>query len=111
MSGHGKKSRSNVQSNQPFVAESNSQPQPDRPKNEAGAKTFTLLVDKMPYEVRIEPFVFNGEKRFYVSVNSMEHVFAWDSEVTGFRAIDDDASDLSDVIEEAINQKLQSKQI
>lgn len=108
---HGAASRrSNVQSNQPFVAESNSEPQPDRPKNGAGAKKFILLVDKMPYEIRVEPFVFNDEKRFYVNVNgSSDHVFTWDSEVVGFRAIDDEASDLSDVVELAISQKLQSQ--
>ncbi|AXY72480.1 hypothetical protein D3H65_00140 [Paraflavitalea soli] len=76
----------------------------------AATKTFTLLVDKAPYEVKIQPFDFNDEKRFYVSVNaSTYHVFTWDAEVSGWRAIDDEGADLSDVVEAAISQKLQAQ--
>jgi hypothetical protein len=98
------------QFNQAFAADNKSGPGPDMPKNGSGTKAFTLLVDKVPYEVKIQPFDFNEEKRFYVSVNSSTyHVFTWDPEVTGWRAIDDEASDLSDVVEAAISQKLQTQ--
>ncbi len=76
-------------------------------KNTAGAKRMTLLVDKVPYEVRVTPFTFNEERRYYVSVNgSEEHVFTWDTEASSLRAIDDDAADLPDVVEEAISREL-----
>jgi hypothetical protein len=102
----------NNQSNQAFVADNKSEPKSDHNKNVAGAKTLSLLVDEVPYEVRVEPFTFNDERRFYVSVNGgTSHVFTWDSEIKTLRAIDDDAVDLPDALEQAISQKLQSQQI
>jgi hypothetical protein len=71
------------------------------------AKKLTLLVDKVPYEVKVEPFTFNEERRYYISVNEGEpHVFAWDAEASIFRAIDDEAADLPEAVEEAISQEL-----
>lgn len=74
-------------------------------------RTFNLVVDDVPYLVKASPFSFNGETRFYVSVNeSPEHVFTWDSELKRLRAIDDNAGVLPDSLETAISEKLQSKQ-
>jgi hypothetical protein len=74
-------------------------------------RTFNLVVDSVPYIIKATPFYFNDELRYEVKINDdTEHVFAWDVELTGFRAIDDDASVLSDVVEEAISQKLREEQ-
>lgn len=76
-----------------------------------GERTFNLLIDDVPYIVKVSPFRFNGETRFYVSVNGGDdHVFTWDSELSGMRAIDDNAAILPPAVEEAISQKLQSQQ-
>jgi len=77
-------------------------------KAQSVQKTFSLLVDRVPYEIKIVPFVFNGVNRFYVGINgSPEHVFTWDSEIKKLRPIDDGSSIIPDILEEAINQKLQ----
>ncbi|HKH62112.1 MAG TPA: hypothetical protein VKA49_14825 [Flavitalea sp.] len=74
-------------------------------------RKFNLVVDDVPYLVKASPFSFNGERRFYVSVNdSPEHVFTWDSELKRLRAIDDNAGVLPEPVETAISDKLQSKQ-
>jgi len=74
-------------------------------------RTLNLVVDDVPYLVKVSPFSFNGEARFYVNVNGGDdHVFTWDSELAGLRAIDDGASVLPNTLEEAISQKLQSQQ-
>lgn len=75
----------------------------------AGTKTFNILIENAPYEVKIQPFDFNEEKRFYISVNaSPYYVFTWDFEISGWRAIDEEAANLPEVVEEAISQKLMS---
>lgn len=70
---------------------------------------FQLLVDGIPYEVKVSPFTFNSETRFRVSYNgSEEHIFTWDSELKRIRAIDDDASTMPDSLGLAISQKLET---
>jgi len=77
----------------------------------AEERTFNLIVDDVPYVVKAAPFSFNNELRFHVSINAgPEHIFTWDSELKSLRAIDDDASILPDSLEEAISQRLQSKE-
>jgi len=69
--------------------------------------TFDLVVDKVPYLIRVTPFLFNDEKRFRISVNGDNgHVFAWDPEIVGLHALDDEASVLPDSLEKAISDKL-----
>lgn len=69
--------------------------------------TYNLVVDKVPYLVRVTPFLFNDEKRFRISVNGDNgHVFAWDPDIVGLHALDDDASTLPDSLEKAISDKL-----
>lgn len=71
--------------------------------------SFDMLVDKVPYLVKVTPFNFNGETRFYISINDGEsHVFTWDSEVRELRAIDDEASVLPVGLEEEISRELQA---
>jgi hypothetical protein len=73
-------------------------------------RTFNLLVDSVPYMVKVVPFRFNDDVRFRVSFNgSPEHVFTWDSSLGQLRAIDDDSSIMPDNLELAISEKLQSK--
>jgi hypothetical protein len=74
-------------------------------------RTLNLVVDDVPYVVKASPFSFNEEIRYYVSVNGgTEHVFTWDSELKILRAIDDDAATIPNALEEAISERLQSKE-
>jgi hypothetical protein len=80
-----------------------------REKKPANRKTYDFLIDEIPYSVITEPFTFNGEQRYYVSVNgSPDHVFTWDSEMGRLSAIDRDASTLSDALEQEISNRLQA---
>jgi hypothetical protein len=75
--------------------------------NSATEENYHIVVDKVPYLVRVTPFLFNEEKRFRVSVNGDSgHIFAWDPEIVGLHALDDDASTLPDGLEKAISDKL-----
>lgn len=76
-------------------------------RNENGrSKNFNLVVDQVPYLVKVTPFSFNDETRFTVSVNGgEEHIFTWDSAMLRLRAIDDPGT-LPDTLETAINQQL-----
>ena len=72
-------------------------------------KNLDLLVDGVPYIVKVTPFSFNDELRYRVSVNEGdEHVFTWDSEIGELRSIDDEASTLPVSLEEALSEKLQT---
>ena len=70
-------------------------------------KTFELVVDGMPYQVKAEPFMFNNELRFKVRYNgSDEYIFTRDADVGQLTAIDNAAPDIPDNLEEAIAKKL-----
>jgi len=72
-------------------------------------RSFDLLVDGVPYQIRSVPFLFNEELRFNISVNGNPmHVFTWDSELGNLRGIDDNAGSLPAGLEEAISEKLQT---
>ena len=72
-------------------------------------QTLHLVVDSVPYILKVVPFEFNGEKRFTVSYNgSTDFIFTWDSSIGRLAAIDDDAASLPYNIEVAIAEKLQS---
>jgi hypothetical protein len=72
-------------------------------------RSLDLVVDSVPYLVKVSPFTFNDEVRYYISVNGGEqHVFTWDSEVSGLRAIDDSSSRIPSALEEEISLRLQS---
>ena len=75
----------------------------------AGAESFQLLVDGVPYFIKVIPFDFNGEVRFRVSYNEgPENIFTWDSSLGRVAAIDDDGAVIPDSVEQAIAAKLQS---
>ena len=69
---------------------------------------FEIRIDGVPYIVTASPFQFNTETRYRVSYNGNEHIFTWDSRIGRLAPIDDDASDIPDVLEEEIARKLQS---
>lgn len=69
--------------------------------------TFDLLIDGVPYLVKVEPFSFNTEPRFNVNFNdSPEYIFAWDDETLRFAPLGDVASTLPDNLEQAISTRL-----
>jgi hypothetical protein len=71
-------------------------------------RSFSLLVDDVPYFVNVNPFPYNTETRFYINVNGGDdHVFTWDAQLHRLRSIDDASWLLPDVLEEAISEKLQ----
>lgn len=73
---------------------------------------FNLLVNEIPYSVEFEPFFFNEQVRYYVSINAgPTDVFVWDNEVSLFRAIDDQAGVLPVGLEKAISEKLQNQHL
>mgnify|MGYP001556498758 FL=1 len=69
---------------------------------------FEISLDGVPYVVTASPFEFNTETRYRVRYNGNDHIFTWDSSIGRLAAIDDDASDIPDVLEEEIARKLQS---
>ncbi len=73
---------------------------------------FNLVVDEIPYRVEFEPFFFNDQVRYYVSINAgPKDVFVWDTRVELFRAIDDKAGVLPVGLEKAISAKLQTQNL
>ncbi len=73
---------------------------------------FNLIVDEIPYRVEFEPFFFNDQVRYYVSINAgPKDVFVWDTSVEQFRAIDDKAGILPVALEQAISVKLETQEL
>jgi hypothetical protein len=94
---------SSHQSRQPFPENDTIQRKP------VNRKTYDILLDEVPYLVSAEPFTFNGEQRYYVSVNGgPEHVFTWDSELGRLAAINSEASTLPEALEQEISARLES---
>jgi hypothetical protein len=80
--------------------------------NKDNERYFNLLVDEIPYRVEFEPFFFNDQVRYYVSINAgPKDVFVWDTSVQLFRAIDDKAGILPVALEKAISAKLQNQDL
>ncbi|MBA2499807.1 MAG: hypothetical protein H0V30_08795 [Chitinophagaceae bacterium] len=75
--------------------------------NKDNERYFNLVVDEIPYRVEFEPFFFNDQVRYYVSINAgPKDVFVWDTSMNQFRAIDDDAGILPVALEKAISAEL-----
>lgn len=71
-------------------------------------KQYNILIDEVPYVVNTAPFDYNGEQRYYVSVNGgPDHVFTWDSEIGRLTAINREAATLPEALELEISNKLQ----
>lgn len=72
-------------------------------------QTIQLLINKIPYVVKIMPFKFNDETRFTVSFNdSDEYVFTYDTNVSQYVSIGDGTETIPDDLEVAISEKLLS---
>jgi hypothetical protein len=68
-----------------------------------------LLVDGLPYTVKVTPFEFNNQVRYQVSYNGgKEDIFVWDSEVKRLMPIDDASSTMPDDLSIAISNKIES---
>lgn len=72
-------------------------------------QTIQLLINKIPYVVKVMPFKFNDETRFTVSFNdSDEYVFTYDTNVSQYVPIGDGTETIPDDLEVAISEKLLS---
>ncbi|MEO8962049.1 MAG: hypothetical protein ABI325_09215 [Ginsengibacter sp.] len=50
---------------------------------------FELVVDGVPYIIKVSSFEFNAKPRYKVTYNGgEENIFAWDTEMKQMRAID-----------------------
>lgn len=68
-----------------------------------------LLINEIPYVVKITSFEFNDETRFTVSFNdSDDYVFTYDTNVSQYVSIGDDTETMPDDLEAAISEKLLS---
>ena len=80
--------------------------------NKDNERYFNLVVDEIPYRVEFEPFFFNDQVRYYVSINAgPKDVFVWDTSVEQFRAIDDKAGVLPVALEQAISVRLETQDL
>src|SRR5829696_3231737 len=78
---------------------------PGDPGGRRNEQTFDVVVDNVDYFVRIIPFDFNDETRYYVSVNDgPNHLFVWDEQMMQIRPLDDNASILPAGLDIAINR-------
>lgn len=72
-------------------------------------QTIQLLINGIPYVVKITPFEFNDKTRFTVSFNdSDDYVFTYDTNVSQYVSIGDDTETIPDDLEAAISEKLLS---
>jgi len=69
--------------------------------------SYDLVVVGVAYHAEVSPYLYNGEKRFFITVNGeVEHIYVWDKEVVQLRAIDDDAPQLPDAFEKELSDRL-----
>ncbi len=70
-------------------------------------QSFQILLSGVPYFIKATPFEFNGDKRFRVTYNEGdEHIFTWDADLGRLSAIDENAIEIPDDLEEAISSHL-----
>lgn len=79
---------------------------------ENNTRRANVYVDDIAYHLEYEPFFFNEQVRYYVSVNAKgRNVFVWDKTVDQFRAINDGAGVLPVALEQAISVHLLSQNL
>ena len=70
-------------------------------------RTVNLVVDKVPYLVKITPEKFNDDQRFFVEVNGDGgHMYAWYPDLVRLHALDDESATLPVALEEAISDMI-----
>lgn len=80
--------------------------------NKKNERFENLLVDGIPYRIEYEPFFFNDQVRYYVSVNAEpKDVYVWDTDIELFRGIDDNSSIIPVPLGKAISRMLQNQQL
>ncbi len=76
-------------------------------ENQQDERSFNVLVDGVGYAVTASPFNFNTQVRYTVTVNQEESaVFAWDTEMSMFRSLNENTSTFPDGLMRAINDEL-----
>ena len=69
-------------------------------------------MDEIPYRMEFEPFLFNDQVRYFVSINAgPKDVFVWDTSMAQFRAINDTAGVLPAALEKAISAQLEHQNL
>ncbi|RYZ20378.1 MAG: hypothetical protein EOO10_23310 [Chitinophagaceae bacterium] len=67
-------------------------------------KTVELVVDNVPYQVKITPEKFNEDTRFFIEVNGDGgQMYAWYPDLLKLRALGEDGITLPAGLEEAIS--------
>lgn len=69
---------------------------------------LTTVIDGVPFTIKAEDFDFNSEKRFRVSYDGKDYVFAYDSELGRYAAIGDEAINIPDNLEAVLSEKLEN---
>lgn len=69
---------------------------------------ITTVIDGIPFNVKAEPYEFNTEKRFKVSYDGKEYIFAYNSDMGRYAAIGDEAVDIPDNLESFLAEKLEN---
>jgi hypothetical protein len=69
---------------------------------------ITTVIDGIPFNVKAEPYEFNTEKRFKVSYDGKEYIFAYNSDMGRYAAIGDEAVDIPDNLESFVAEKLEN---
>ncbi len=67
-----------------------------------------FVLDGVPYEVKITPEKFNTDNRYRVVYGDAEYLFAYDNEIGRYAALDSASTDLPDVLEEAIAERVEN---
>jgi hypothetical protein len=80
-------------------------------ENETGGKTnghqYDLSAEGVTYQVKIAPFEFNGETRYYINVDDgPSHLFLWDEVIGKLKALDDKSAILPSSLIQVISEKL-----
>ena len=80
-------------------------------ESETGGKTnehtYELEEAGVNYKVKIAPFEFNGDTRYYINVNEgPSHLFLWDADGKQLKPLDDKAAILPDTLIKVISEKL-----
>jgi hypothetical protein len=69
---------------------------------------ITTVIDGIPFNVKAEPYDFNTEKRFKVSYDGKEYIFAYNSDIGRYAAIGDEAVDIPDNLESFLAERLEN---
>ncbi len=69
---------------------------------------LTTVIDGVPYSVKARPYDFNNEKRFQVSYDGKEYIFAYDSSMGRYAALGDEAVDIPDNLEAVLAERLEN---